>query len=227
MSEITTNDLVKAKLYFGHLKSKWHPRMKPFIFDKKGDIHIFDLKKTLEKLEEALNFVKNLAEKKEKILFIGTKEQAKEIIKKEAEKCKMPYINERWQGGILTNFKIVQSQLKKLKELEEKEAKGFLDRYSKKEKLNFLKKIEKSNKKIGGLKKMEKLPSAVFIIDSKYEKVALDEAKKKKIPIIALVDTDSDPTGIEYIIPGNTRAISSIEFICQKISEAILVTSNK
>lgn len=222
MTEITLTDLIKARLYFGHLKSKWYPKMKPYILEARNGIHIINLEKTLERLKKALEFAKELASKQKKILFVGTKDLAKEIVKQTAEKCQMPYINERWPGGVLTNFKIVQIQLKKLKELEEKKEKGFLERYPKKERLILFKKIENLNKKVGGLKDLENLPEAIFIIDPKEEKVALKEAKEKGVLIIALADTDVDPSGIEYLIPGNDRAVSSIKFISEKIAEAIL-----
>lgn len=221
MQKINLNELLKAGVHFGHQASRWNPKMSPFIFTKKEGIHIIDLQKTQQKLKEALEYAKSLAFEGKKILFIGTKKQAKDIVKKAAQDCDMPYIVERWPGGTFTNFKTIKRQIKKLKDLRAKDEAGEFEKYTKKEQILIKDEIERLEKLFGGLTSMEELPDAIFLINSVHEFIPLREAKKVDIPIIALTDTNADPEIIDYPIPSNDDAIKSIEFMCNTLSKTI------
>lgn len=210
---ITYEGMLKAGVHFGHQKSRWNPRMRNNIFTLKQGIHLIDLVKTKSGLEQAINFLKEKVARGEKILFVGSKRQAKDIVKKAAEYCEMPYVVERWLGGTLTNFSVIKKRIDKLLNLESMQEKGELSKYTKKEQLLFLKGIKKFNKIMGGIKNLKELPQAVFIIDAVHDKLAVKEARKMKIPIVSLVDTNADPTEIDFPIPANDDAVGSLRYL--------------
>ena len=222
MFEITIKQLLEAGVHFGHPTKKWNPKMAEYIFTQRNGIHIVDLQKTVKKFEEAYNFVAELAQENGTILFVGTKKQAAETIKEEAERCGMYYTNNRWPGGMLTNFQTIRKSIKRLKDLEKMQADGTFDLLPKKEVAKKLKEIEDLQKSYGGIKEMETLPSAVFIVDTRKERNAVLEAKKLGIPVIAIVDTNCDPDDAEYIIPGNDDAIRAIKLIGAALADAVI-----
>lgn len=221
MQEISLSEMLKSGVHFGHRKSKKHPKMSPYIFDVRQSICILDLEKTKEKLQEALKVVKELSAQGKIILFVGTKRQAKDIVKKCAIECGMPYLVERWIGGLFTNFSNVIRLSQKLTRLKRDRDTGNLSKYTKKEQLNFLREITKLEKNVGGIEKMTRLPDAIFIVDIKEEKTAVREAKRRKVPLIAIVDTISNPELIDYPIPANDDGIKSINYIVKMIAETI------
>ncbi len=221
MSYVTMKELLEAGVHFGHQTKRWNPKMKPFIFAARKDIHIIDLQKTINYFDKAYEFVEDLASSGKSVLFVCTKKQGKDEIKESAMSCDMPYVNEKWVGGLLTNFQTVQKSIDNLKRLEAMEESGELDRYTKKEQKKLRKKKEKLERYIGGIKDIESLPDAILIIDVKREELAVKEANKLGIPIIALVDTNCDPDPIDHIIPGNDDAIRSIKLVAVKMAEAI------
>ncbi|HOL90492.1 MAG TPA: 30S ribosomal protein S2 [Candidatus Pacearchaeota archaeon] len=225
--KLNTEKMIEAGLIFGHKKSKTHPKMKKYISGVKNDIHIFDIEKTSEKLKEALNFIYELVSNNKTILFVGTKIQIKDILKDFANEVNCPYINERWCGGTFTNFEIVRKRIEYFKNLELKKEKGELEKYTKKEQMKLDKKIKELEKKFGGIKNLEKLPDAIFILDIKKDYTALLEAKKKGIPVIAIVDTNVNPDLVNYPIPANDDAISSIKYILDIVKEVILKAKNQ
>lgn len=212
--------MLKAGVHFGHKTTKWSPKMAPFIFGVRNDIHIIDLEKTILKLDEALVFVKKLAKTNGVIVFVGTKKQAKAYIKDVAIKINMPYVADRWIGGLLTNFSIISKQIRLMEQLEADMKSGALDKYTKKERVMIEKKIKKLNQKFGGLRLLKKLPDAVFVTDINEDRIAVNEARERNIPIIALADTNTDPGLVTYPIPANDDALSSIRVIVNKIAEA-------
>ncbi len=221
MAHITMKELLEAGVHFGHQTKRWNPKMKPFIFAARKDIHIIDLQKTITYFERAYDFVEDLVSQNKTMLFVCTKKQGKEEIKEAAISCSMPYVNEKWLGGLLTNFQTIRKSIENLKKLEEMEETGEINNYTKKEQKILRKKKEKMQKYVGGIKDMEKLPEAILIIDVKKEELAVKEANKLNIPIVALVDTNCDPDPIDHIIPGNDDAIRSIKLVATKMSEAI------
>ena len=221
MAHITMKELLEAGVHFGHQTKRWNPKMKPFIFAARKDIHIIDLQKTINYFEKSYDFVEDLASQNKTMLFVCTKKQGKEEIKDAAISCSMPYINEKWLGGLLTNFQTIRKSIDNLKKLEEMEETGEVNNYTKKEQKILRKKKDKMVKYVGGIKDMESLPDAILIIDVKKEELAVKEANKLGIPIIALVDTNCDPDPIDWIIPGNDDAIRSIKLVATKMSEAI------
>jgi small subunit ribosomal protein S2 len=208
-------------MHFGHQKGKWHPKMEPYIFAEKNGIHVIDLEKTQVKLQEALDFIKNTVKAGGIILFVGTKDQAKPIVAKYAQECGMPYVNQRWLGGTLTNLGVVLKLTKKYKDLKSKQESGGLKVYTKKEQLGFLAEIEKLESRVGGIADLKKAPEAIFIIDTKWEKTAIAEANKKKIPLVALCDTNVNPEKVSYPIPANDDATKSIELVTSLVAEAV------
>jgi small subunit ribosomal protein S2 len=220
-------EMAKAGLHFGHKTSKVHPKMFPFIFGVRNNIHIIDLEKTKEKLDEVLKFIQELVSQNKTILFVGTKPQIKDLVKEIATELGYPYITERWLGGTFTNFEVIRKRVEKLKELEKKKAEGFFERYTKKEKTKIEKMIQKLERKFGGIKNMEVLPDAVFICDMIKDKLAVKEAREMGVKIIAISDTNSDPTLVDYFIPANDDAISSVKYILEKVKEAILKAKQK
>jgi small subunit ribosomal protein S2 len=219
---ISVKQLLEAGAHFGHLTGHWHPYMKGYIFTQRNGIHIIDLEQTVTMLDRACTYIRELVSNGQSILFVGTKKQAQEIVEEEAKRCGMYYVSQRWLGGMLTNFATIQARIDYLVRLEDRRDKGELDHLSKKEKMKVEKEIARLNKLLGGFKEMTTLPGALFIVDPTKEKIALAEAKKVGIPIIAVVDTNCDPTGIEYLIPANDDAIKAIKLICSKIADAVL-----
>ncbi len=221
MSYVSMKELLEAGFHFGHQTKRWNPKMKPFIFAARKDIHIIDLQKTIGYFDQAYEFAEDVAANGKNVLFVCTKKQGQEEIKENAEKCGMPYVNEKWLGGLLTNFGVVQKSIEHLKRLEKMEEDGTFEKYTKKEAKLLRKKKDRLQKYVGGIKDINGLPDALLVVDVKREELAVKEANKLGIPIIALVDTNCDPDPIDYIIPGNDDAIRSIKLIAVKIAEAI------
>ena len=222
MFEITIKQLLEAGVHFGHPTKKWNPKMSEYIFTHRNGIHIVDLQKTVVKFEEAYNFVAELAQEGGTILFVGTKKQAAETIKEEAQRCGMYYTNMRWPGGMLTNFQTIRKSIKRLKDLEKKQADGTLDVLPKKEIAKLMKEMEDLQKSYGGIKEMDTLPSCMFVVDTRKERNAILEAKKLGIPVVAIVDTNCDPDDADYIIPGNDDAIRAIKLIAGALADAVI-----
>ena len=222
MGECTLKDLLEAGVHFGHQTKRWNPKMKPFIFAEKNGIHIIDLRKTLDLTTEALSAVRKASEKGSDVLFVGTKPQAKNAIRDEAVRSGMPYVTERWLGGTLTNFNTVRKSLEKLENLEEIETDGRIEQFSKKEALRMAKEKEKLLKSLGGIRTMSSLPAMVFVVDTKNEINAVREARKLKIPIIGMIDTNADPGEVDFPIPANDDAMRAISLFCRLIADACL-----
>jgi small subunit ribosomal protein S2 len=219
---VTMKELLEAGVHFGHQTKRWNPKMKEYIFGQRNGIYIVDLQKTIKNFKEALNYIRGVAEGGKNILFVGTKKQAQDIVRDYASKCESSYVNQRWLGGLLTNFAIVRTSVDKLKELEEMKEDGRWDLMSKKEQSKLEKVYRKLQKNLGGLKTMNELPGAMFVIDSSKELIAISEARKMKIPIVAVVDTNGDPEDINYPIPGNDDAVRAIELFASKVAESIV-----
>jgi small subunit ribosomal protein S2 len=219
---VTMRQMLEAGVHFGHQTRFWNPKMAPFIFGQRNKIHIINLEKSLAMYQDALKFVRQLASKKGSILFVGTKRQAREIVREEALRCNAPYVDQRWLGGMLTNFKTVKQSTKRLREMEAMIADGSVERMSKKEALFFQREIEKLLKSMGGIKDMEGLPDAAFIIDVGYQKGAVQEAKKLGIPVIGVVDTNNSVDGVDYVIPGNDDSSRAIRLYARGVADAIL-----
>lgn len=222
MSVISMKQLLEAGVHFGHQTRRWNPKMAPYIFTERNGIYIIDLQKTVKMFEEVYGFVRNLVKEGETILFVGTKKQAQESIREEATRCGMPYVSERWLGGMLTNFRTVRQRIDRLRELERMEEEGLIDALPKKEAAYLRKKKEKLGRMLGGVKEMRTLPGAVYIVDPRKERIAVAEARRLEIPIVAIVDTNCDPDEIDYVIPGNDDAIRAVRLITSKIAEAVL-----
>ena len=221
--ELSMMNMLKAGVHFGHKKAKKHPKMDEYIFSIRNEISIIDLSKTKSKLNEAINFVKDVSSNGGTVLFIGTKKQAKKIIKETAEKCGMPYVTERWLGGTFTNFEKIIASIKRLESIVSQKESGELEKkYNKKERLEIDREIIRLERKFGGIKNMKKIPDAVFVIDIKENDIAVIESNTKKIPIIALVDTNADPSLVDYPIPANDDAIGSISLMASAVANAII-----
>jgi small subunit ribosomal protein S2 len=215
--------MLEAGVHFGHQTRYWNPKMRPFIFGERNRIHIINLERTLPMFNEAMNFVGKLASNGGRVLFVGTKRAARDAIREEAERCNMPYVNFRWLGGTLTNFKTIKQSVKRLKELEAMSEDGTMDRkFSKKEALGLRREMEKLNRSLGGIKDMGGLPDALFVVDVGYEDIAVAEAKKLGIPVIGIVDTNNDPELVDYVIPGNDDAIRAVQLYVQGAAAAVL-----
>ena len=227
MAVVSMKQLLEAGVHFGHQTRRWNPKMAKYIFTERNGIYIIDLQKTVKKLEEAYNFVRELGEKGETLLFVGTKKQAQEAIKEEASRVGMYYVNARWLGGMLTNFKTVKVSLKRLKEMEQTVADGGLDKMTKKEALDFTRELEKLNKAMGGIKEMTVVPDALVIVDVGYHKIAIQEANKLGIPVVGVVDTNHNPAGVQYIIPGNDDSARAVKLYAKGFADAILEGKNK
>jgi small subunit ribosomal protein S2 len=219
---VTMKELLEAGVHFGHQTRRWNPKMRDYIFGQRNGIYIIDLQKTIKNFKEALQFVKSVAENGQDVLFVGTKKQAQDIVKDYASKSESSYVNQRWLGGLLTNFVTVRSSVDKLVELEEMREDGRWDLLSKKEQSRQEKVYRKLSKNLGGIKTMSRLPGAMFVIDSSKEDIALAEAHKMKVPIVAVVDTNGDPDPVDYPIPGNDDAVRAIELFASKVAEAIV-----
>lgn len=219
---VTVKQLLEAGAHFGHQTGHWHPKMKNYIFTQRNGIHIIDLEQTVTLLNKACEYVRDLVSNGQTILFVGTKKQAQDIVEEEAKRCGMFYVNQRWLGGMLTNFNTIQGRIDYLVRLEDKKSRGELDYMSKKDKLKIDKEMAKLNKLMGGFKEMTALPGAIFIIDPTKERIALAEAQKVGVTLVATVDTNCNPDGIDYIIPANDDAIKAIKVICNHIANAVL-----
>ncbi len=219
---VTIKQLLEAGAHFGHQTSRWHPRMKSYIFTKRNGIHIIDLEQTAVMLDKACDFIRQVAGEGGSILFVGTKKQAQEAIEEEAKRCGMYYVNQRWLGGVLTNFATIQARIDHLVRLEDQHTRGEFNRLPKKEGLKLEDEISRLNRQMGGFKEMTSLPSALFIVDPTKEKIALAEAKRIGIPVVAIVDSNCNPDDIDYPIPANDDAIRAIKLICSKIADSVI-----
>ena len=222
MSVISMKQLLEAGVHFGHQTRRWNPKMSRFIFTERNGIYIIDLQKTVKKVEEAYKFVKEVAETGKPILFVGTKKQAQEAIKEEAERCGMYYVNERWLGGMLTNYKTIQTRIKKLRELERMEEEGVFEVLPKKEVIKLKALKEKLEKNLNGIKEMPELPGAIFVVDPRKENIAIQEAHRLGIPVVGIVDTNCDPDELDFPIPGNDDAIRAVKLITGAMATAVI-----
>ena len=222
MAVVSMKQLLEAGVHFGHQTRRWNPKMAKYIFTERNGIYIIDLQKTVRKLEEAYVFVRDLAADGQELLFVGTKKQAQDSIREEASRCEMPYVNARWLGGMLTNFKTIRQRIKRLEQLKAMEADGTFELLPKKEVTKLKLEIEKLEKFMGGITQMKRQPAAMFIVDPRKERIAVAEAKKLGIPIIAIVDTNCDPDEIDYVIPGNDDAIRAVRLISAAMADAVM-----
>ena len=222
MSVISMKQLLEAGVHFGHQTRRWNPKMKEYIFTERNGIYIIDLQKTVKKIEEAYNFIRDVAANNGTILFVGTKKQAQESMESESARCDMYYVNQRWLGGMLTNFKTIQGRIARLRQIEKMEENGDFDLLPKKEVTQLKAEQEKLEKNLGGIKEMKKLPTALFVVDPRKEHIAVAEARALKIPIIAIIDTNCDPDEVDYPIPGNDDAIRAVKLITSKMADAVL-----
>ena len=222
MAVVSMKQLLEAGVHFGHQTRRWNPKMAPYIFTERNGIYIIDLQKTVVKLEEAYNFVRDLSVEGKSVLFVGTKKQAMDSVKEEAERAGAYYVNARWLGGMLTNFTTIRRRIARLKQLRTMEADGTFDLLPKKEVIKLNLEIEKLEKFLGGIKDMEQIPGCLFIVDPRKEKIAVSEAKKLGIPVVAIVDTNCDPDDVDYVIPGNDDAIRAVKLICGAMANAII-----
>ena len=222
MAVISMKQLLEAGVHFGHQTRRWNPKMAPYIFTERNGIYIIDLQKTVRKVDEAYNFISDVAMAGKTVLFVGTKKQAQESIESEAKRCNMYYVNNRWLGGMLTNFKTLQTRIKRLTDIDKMEATGQFDVLPKKEVIQLKAEREKLEANIGGIREMKKLPGALFVVDPRKEHIAVTEARILNIPIVGIVDTNCDPDEIDYVIPGNDDAIRAVKLIAGKMADAIL-----
>lgn len=222
VSVITMKQLLEAGVHFGHQTRRWNPKMATYIYMERNGIYIIDLQQTVKKFDEAYNFVKSVTSEGQGILFVGTKKQAQETIRDEALRCNMYFVNQRWLGGMLTNYKTIRKRVFRLKELEKMEADGSFEVLPKKEVARLLHERERLERFLGGIKDMDRLPGAVFVVDPRKEKIAVAEARKLNIPVVAIVDTNCDPDEIDYVIPGNDDAIRAVKLISSRIADAVL-----
>ncbi len=222
MAVVSMKQLLEAGVHFGHPSRRWNPKMAPYIFTERNGIYIIDLQKTVRKLEEAYMFVRDLSAEGGEIIFVGTKKQASDSIREEALRANAHYVNARWLGGMMTNFKTIQTRIRRLEQLHKMETDGTFDLLPKKEVVKLQLEIEKLEKYLGGIKNMRKLPAALFIVDPKREKIAVSEARKLGIPVVAIVDTNCDPDEVDYVIPGNDDAIRAIKLISGAIADAVI-----
>lgn len=222
MSVISMKQLLEAGVHFGHQTRRWNPKMAEYIFTERNGIYIIDLQKTARKIDEAYAVIRQVAEEGGQVLFVGTKKQAQDSVKSEAERCGMYYVNQRWLGGMLTNFTTIKSRVGRLKELEKMEQDGIFDLLPKKEVIELKKEQEKLEKNLGGIKEMKRLPDLIFIVDPRKERIAIQEAHKLGIPVVAIVDTNCDPDEVDYVIPGNDDAIRAVKLIVSKMADAII-----
>lgn len=225
--EIKTEDpelevMMQAGLHFGHKTNKKHPKMEPYIFGVRNGVSVIDVSKTKENLEKALEFLAKSVSEGKTILFVGTKVQVKDLVKEVAQECDMPYINERWIGGTITNFETIKKRVDYLKDLEKKKLEGDLEKYTKKERSNFNKEIESLKTKFEGLKPLAKIPDIVFVVDTVHDDLAVKESRKKQVKVVAIVDTNSDPSLVDYLIPANDDALTSVKYIMDKIKNKIV-----
>lgn len=222
MAQVTMRQMLEAGVHFGHQTRYWNPKMGEYIFGSRNKIHIINLEKTLPMFNDSLNFLGGIAAKKGNILFVGTKKAASELVAQEAARCGMPYVNHRWLGGMLTNFKTIKQSIKRLKELEVQEQDGTFERITKKEALMRSRQKNKLELSLGGIKDMRAMPDAIFVVDTGNEKIAIQEAKNLGIPVVGVVDTNNDPDGLDYVIPGNDDAVRAISLYLSSVADTIL-----
>ncbi len=222
MGVVTMKQLLESGVHFGHQTKRWNPKMKPYIFTERNGIYIVDLQQTVKLAEKTYNFVLDLASEGKNILFVGTKKQAQQTIKQEAERCGMPYVNERWLGGMLTNYRTIRKRIKRLEELEQMEEEGIFEVLPKKEVMQLEKERNKLDRNLGGIRNMNGIPDAVFVVDPRREEIAVAEAKKLGIPVVGIVDTNCDPDNIDYLIPGNDDAIRAVKLLTGVIANAVV-----
>ena len=222
MAVISMKQLLEAGVHFGHQTRRWNPKMAKYIFTERNGIYIIDLQKTVRKVDEAYNFIRSVAEEGKTVLFVGTKKQAQEAVKDEALRAGQFFVNERWLGGMLTNFQTIQKRIRRLKDLEAMETDGTFEVLTKKEVMQLRHEMERLEKYLGGIKDMNKLPGALFVVDPRKEKIAVAEARKLNIPIVAIVDTNCDPDEIDYVIPGNDDAIRAVKLLTTAMADAIM-----
>jgi small subunit ribosomal protein S2 len=222
MSLVTMRQMLEAGVHFGHQTRYWHPKMAPYIFGERNKIHIINLEKSLPLFNEALNFLGKVAADGGKVMFVGTKRSARDVVGEEARRCNMPYVNHRWLGGMLTNFSTVKQSIKRLKDIEAMRADGSFERLNKKEGLMLIREQEKLERSLGGIKDMARMPDAMFVVDVGYEKIAVAEARKRGIPVIAIVDSNNSPAGVDYVIPGNDDAMRAIQLYVAAVADTIL-----
>ena len=222
MSVISMKQLLEAGVHFGHQTRRWNPKMAPYIFTERNGIYIIDLQKTSRKVDEAYAAVKSIAEEGGKVLFVGTKKQAQESIESEAKRCNMYYVNNRWLGGMLTNFRTIRTRVERLNQIDKMEQQGQFELLPKKEVIKLQNEREKLENNLGGIREMKKLPGALFIVDPRKEHIAVSEARALGIPIVAIVDTNCDPDEVDYVIPGNDDAIRAVKLIAGKMADAVL-----
>ena len=222
MSSVSMKQLLEAGVHFGHQTRRWNPKMARYIFTERNGIYIIDLQKTVKKLDEAYDFIKEIAAEGGEVLFVGTKKQAQDAIKEEAQRCGMHFVNARWLGGMLTNYRTIKTRIARLEQLNKMKEDGTFDLLPKKEVIKLELEIEKLEKNIGGIKNMETLPKAMFVVDTRKEKIAVAEAKNLGIPVVAIVDTNCDPDEIDYVIPGNDDAIRAVKLISGAMADAII-----
>ncbi|MYL48667.1 30S ribosomal protein S2 [Halobacillus litoralis] len=222
MSVISMKQLLEAGVHFGHQTRRWNPKMKKYIFTERNGIYIIDLQKTVKKVDEAYNYVKEVAADGGNVLFVGTKKQAQDTVRDEATRCGMYYINQRWLGGTLTNFETIRKRINRLKDIERMEEDGTFDVLPKKETVDMLKEKDRLVKFLGGIKEMKSLPDAMFVIDPRKERIAIAEAHKLNIPVVGIVDTNCDPDEIDYVIPANDDAIRAVKLLTSKMADAVL-----
>jgi len=226
MSNISMKELLEAGAHFGHRTRFWNPKMAPFIFGTRNKIHIIDLEKTMPLLKDAANFIGRLAAHKAKILFVGTKRAAQEVIKEQAERCGMPYVNHRWLGGMLTNYKTVRQSIIRLKELKKMKHEGAFENMIKKEALMLERELEKLERSLGGIQDMGGLPDALFVVDVGFEHIAIQEARRLRIPVVGIVDTNNDPDGLDYLVPANDDSMRAVQLYVRYMADTILDAKN-
>ncbi|OEH91289.1 30S ribosomal protein S2 [Bacillus solimangrovi] len=222
MAVISMKQLLEAGVHFGHQTRRWNPKMKRYIFTERNGIYIIDLQKTVKKVDEAFNYIKEVAADGGNVLFVGTKKQAQDSVREEAERAGMYYVNQRWLGGTLTNFQTIQKRIKRLKDIERMREDGTFDVLPKKEVVGLEKELERLEKFLGGIKDMKKIPDVLFVIDPRKERIAIAEAHKLNIPVVAIVDTNCDPDEVDYVIPGNDDAIRAVRLLTAKMADAVL-----
>ena len=227
MTEITMRDMLAAGVHFGHQTRYWNPKMSPYIFGSRNSIHVINLERTMPALEESLAYVRSLAARKKKVLFVGTKRAAAKVIREQAERVGMPYVDQRWLGGMLTNYKTIRQSIRRLTDLEEQAEAGTLELLTKKEALQKRRLMAKLERSLGGIKEMGGLPDALFVVDVEFERIAISEANKLAIPVVGVVDTNSDPEGVDYVIPGNDDAIRAVRLYVTAVADAILEGKNQ
>jgi len=222
MPQVTMRQMLEAGVHFGHQTRYWNPKMAPYIFGARGKIHIINLEATVPKFTDAMNYISGLAQKRRTVLFVGTKRSAREAIGEEAQRCGMPYVNARWMGGMLTNFRTVESRLRRMHELEQMQQNGEMDALPKRETLVLLEDLRRMERNLGGMRDLRRVPSAIFVVDTRKEHLAMAEAHRLEIPIVGLVDTNVDPDEVDYPIPANDDGIRSVQLICHYIADAVL-----